>query len=237
MKVTRDPTFGDFWHEVRRSYLRFCLTMTAYLPLAILAGMFASRALQCYLHVDNIVEVACADLSRPAEMLDRWVRLLPEIYLLMPIVFFAALYLEWEKYLKDEPSYFTHSKSCEGPPGYTRRLKVVSGSKLEIERTALEAEEIASGHRRYKGAFTEEQLLRYLRRKFVRTENKPLADTSDHIQWRIRQNNGNEVCVDLRKISDAPTTWALRTEFYQWAGRKNPPALVETHITEFVPQL
>jgi hypothetical protein len=234
MKPARTLSFQEFWQQSRRRYLRFCFAMAVNLPLAILAGMFAARGLQCYLHVDNIVAIACADLSHPMGMLVRWLHLVPEIYLLMPIVLAAALYLEWSQYRKDEPSYFTHSKGCEGPPGYTRRLKLVNGSTLQIEDFVLQAEVIAAGHKRYAGDFTEAQLLRYLKGRFARTENKPSLEASDHLQWRIRQNNGNEVGVDLKRAAGKPTTWTLRTEFYQWAGRKSPPTLVETHVTEFV---
>jgi hypothetical protein len=237
MKVARNPTFGDFWHEAGRRYLRFCLTMAAYLPLAILAGMFAARALQCYFHIDNIVAIACADLSRPAEMLDRWFRLLPEIYLLIPIVFFAALYLEWDKYVKDEPSYFTHGTFwCQSKPWMLHWKRQFSEKTIYLGGVAWQTVEVAPGHRLAQGGFSAKAMRDYAK-KLAGWWNKPKESTTNHTHWCILIRNGDEVHIHLQQESGEPATWTLRTEFYQWAGRKNPPTLVETQITEFVPQL
>lgn len=236
MNTEHIPTFDDFWHETRRPYIRFCLTMAVYLPLAILAGMFAARALQCYLHVDNIVAVACADLWHPRGMFDRWLHLLPEIYLLMPVVLIAALYLEWDKYRKDEPSYFTHGTFwCEGYRGTTTRQKELQLDTSNIGRARVDALVLGKHHRRFTGDFSTDQLQRYLR-EYIGWWNKPKSVSEAQKSWRILIRNGDEVHIHLQQGLQEPTTWTLRTEFYQWTGRKNPPTLVETHVTEFVPK-
>ncbi|MDZ4282053.1 MAG: hypothetical protein U1C04_14950 [Hydrogenophaga sp.] len=235
MNTERIPTFDDFWHETRRPYIRFCLTMAVYLPLAILAGMFAARALQCYLHVDNIVAVACADLWHPRGMFDRWLHLLPEIYLLIPVVLLAALYLEWDKYRKDEPSYFTHGTFwCQSKPWVDFWKKQFSELTIRLGEAALEAVEVAPGHRLVRGDFSEKEVLAYSR-KLAGWWNKPKESMAEHTRWQILIRNGDEVHIHLHRHPGETTTWTLRTESYQWAGRKSPPTLVETHITEFVP--
>lgn len=237
MRATRGTSFAGFWQEVRTPYIKLCISIAWRLPLFVLLGLPIVAISKCYGWLDQPDPHACAILQNPSIALARLTDVVAlQLYLWFLLVGYALiLYLEWDKYRKDEPSYLTHSKGCEGPPGYTRRLKVVSDDSLTMDSMVLHADVLSSNHRRYRGAFSEATLIRYIRQRFARTENKPTTDSADHVHWHIRQNNGNEVRIDLTR-QEGISTWTLRTEFYQWSGRKSPPTLAETHITEFVPQ-
>lgn len=231
-----ERSFADFWKGFGPTYLAVCLRVAWQLPLAVLVAGFLARMLQCY--GSDVVkrEIACAALSRPWGMVLSWVDFIPYVFLLMPIGLLPILYLEWLKYRKDEPSAFTHGGwSIEGPPGYTRRLKQVGADTFELAGMSLRAQVLAENHRRFEGDFSEAVLLNQLRRKFARTDNKPVVDSKDHLAWKITQSSGTQVHIDLHRHPQAdPPVWTMRTEFYEWAGRKNPPKLARTYVTEFV---
>jgi hypothetical protein len=235
-KPSDERSFAVFWGEFGRTYLAVCLRVAWQLPLAVLVAGFLARLLQCYGSEEVKREIACAALSHPWAMFLSWVEFIPYVFLLMPIGLLPILFLEWLKYRKDEPSAFTHGGwKIEGPPGYARRLKEVGAETFAVAGVPVQARVLAENHRRIEGDFSEAMLLDHLRRKFARIDNKPLVDSKDHLVWKITQSSGTEVHIDLqRHPTTDPPVWTMRTEFYTWAGRKNPPRLAHTYITEFV---
>ena len=231
--------FSEFWIEIRRPFLVATFKALIYFVITLPLTVIFLRWVQCngwWGYTDPVKTGACVDMAYPFLY---WTRILsdfPKVFLPgFMVVLLAILYLEWDKYKKDKPSAFTHEKGCEGPPGYTRRLKWVQACAWEIAGQTIAAIQIDERRKRYEGAFSQEELLRALRRKFARSENKPVEETESRIQWRIVQNNGREVHIDLQRQQTPYPAWIMQTQFFEWAGRKQPPSLVETHITEFVP--
>lgn len=236
-------SFGDFWREIRKPILKAYLRIAILMPVVTVLVVLGIRLYRCGAWNSQAQAVAeCGAFYSLSIMAADIVKLYPTFLMIVviagiPISFLQILYLEWDKYKKDKPSGFTHEKGCEGPPGYTRRLAWVTATSWNVEGSVIEAIEFDERRKRYQGPFNEEALIRSLRRKFARTENKPLEDTDQAIRWRIVQNNGREVHIHLKRQAGAPPMWVMTTEFYEWAGRKNPPVLVQTHTTEFVPQV
>lgn len=230
-------SFSDFWSEIGRSFLIAALKAKLYFLITLPVLVILFRWVQCkgwWGYSEPLKSQACVDM---AHTFLYWTRILvdfPKVFLPgFVIVLLAILYLEWDKYKKDRPSDFTHGK-CEGPPGYTRRLKWVNASLWDIAGQSIPAIDFGNQRKRYEGAFSEDELLSSLRRKFARTENKPVEDSESLIRWRIVQNNGQEVHIDLQRQDAQPTYWVMTTKFHEWAGRNLPPRLVDIHHTEFV---
>lgn len=233
-----DIDFDSFWQEHKKNALTYTIRIIWQWPLALICGGILTLII--YEAFPSPGRYQLEDLFHKQTWLDFYPRLLYAIFLGyivgLPISHLAILFLEWLKYRKDEPSAFTHGGwKIEGPPGYARRLKEVGAETFAVAGEPLQVHVLAENHRRIEGDFSEAILLDHLRRKFARTDNKPLVDSKDHLVWKITQSSGTEVHIDLQRQPQAdPPVWTMRTEFYEWAGRKNPPRLAHTYITEFV---
>jgi hypothetical protein len=240
--VEHTQSFGEFWGEIRRPFALGSIKTLVLFPVAVLIAIPVVQVFQCVGWMGNESQriTVCAELLNPTVLISNIMAFVPTLLkgtlAALPWVFLAVLYLEWDKYKKDEASWFTHGKGCEGPPGYTRRLKWVMAASWDIDAHTLVAVEMGERHKRYEGQFSEDALLREIRRKFARSENKPTEDTETSIRWRIVQNNGREVHIHLQRQPIEPVTWVMTTQFYEWAGRRQPPRLAQTHTTEFVLQ-
>lgn len=232
------PSFSLFWVEHRKHVISYTIKFIWAFPLILLLGGFLTMAIHAIFPPDEVFGFyKFRDLLVKQNWVDLYPRFLYGVFLgyviCLPIIHLSVLYLEWDKYKKDRPSDFTHGK-CEGPPGYTRRLKWVNASLWDIAGQSIPAIDFGNQRKRYEGAFSEDELLSSLRRKFARTENKPVEDSESLIRWRIVQNNGQEVHIDLQRQDAQPTYWVMTTKFHEWAGRNLPPRLVDIHHTEFV---
>ncbi len=229
-------SFKDFWHQIGEAYLKAVLKTIALLPFVICGAFTLLILLRCFTEQGDFYCNYLLSLDLFRFFYAQTPTLLKAMLFGLPPILLAVLYLEWDKYKKDEASWFTHGKGCEGPPGYTRRLKWVMAASWDIDAHTLVAVEMGECHKRYEGQFSEDALLREIRRKFARSENKPTEDTETSIRWRIVQNNGREVHIHLQRQPIEPVTWVMTTQFYEWAGRRQPPRLAQTHTTEFVLQ-
>lgn len=233
--MNKGADFYLFWQEHKKYVLSGTIRIIWALPLALILGGALTLVLNEVLHSAGLYELS--DFALKKTWVDVYPRFLYGVFLGyvigLPIYLLSVLYLEWDKYKKDKPSDFTHGKR-EGPPGYTRRFKWVNASLWDIAGQAIPAIDLGNQLKRYEGAFSEDELLSSLRRKFARTENKPIEDSESLIRWRIVQNNGQEVHIDLQRQDAQPTYWVMTTKFHEWAGRNLPPRLVDTHHTEFV---
>ena len=235
--MTPKHDFREFWREIWRpatvATAKTCAYTTAIVPLVVL-GLKWGACEGWLAYAPLIKEQACYDMSDPFGYWVNLLRDLPKLFAGAPPILLGILYLEWDKYKKDKPSGFTHEKGCEGHPGYTRRLKWVTADKWKIANKNIDAMSLGERRKRYQGDFNEQELLKSLRRKFARSDNKPIEDSQDRIRWRIVQMNGREVHIDLQRTDLNPATWVMTTKFFEWAGRKTSPNLVETHTTVFV---
>lgn len=229
-------SFSAFWQWIWPHYRKACFRTLVGVPVASLAAITLRNALVCYAIWDGDSATACIALRDPRSALGEIFAVWWVVLFVIAAMLSQALLLEWLKYLKDEPSAFTHGGwRIEGHPGYTRRLKEVGADTFELAGMSLRAQVLAENHRRFEGDFSEAVLLNQLRRKFARTDNRPVVDSKDHLAWKITQSSGTQVHIDLHRHPQAdPPVWTMRTEFYEWAGRKNPPKLARTYVTEFV---
>lgn len=236
----QENSFRQFWSEVGNSFLYASLKSIILLIPAIFVASLVLVIFACLNSSDIRNDSNCSMLMSPKELFHTTGYALPHLFKIIfagaPPILLGVLYLEWDRYKKDEASWFTHGKGCEGPPGYSRRLKLMQGTALSMGGKVYEAAVIDENHKRYAGVFSEEELLRYVRRQYARSENKPLHDSPERLDWAIRQNNGTEVHIELRRLEKTPTQWVMVTRFYEWAGRRQPPRLAQTHTTEFVLQ-
>lgn len=237
-KPSNERSFADFWREFGPTYLAVCLRVAWQLPLAVLVAGFLARMLQCY--GSDVVkrEIACAALSRPWAMVLSWVDFIPYVFLLMPIGLLPILYLEWLKYRKDEPSAFTHGGwTSPNRPWTLANLQRLSDNVAWRDQEGLEIQKLGEFHSRVLGKLTEEEAIR-LAKSFVKrlTTFMPKAqeNAGNSLRWRIRVMSGDELDVLLFRTQHQAVIWTLRVEFYEWAGRKNPPKLARTYVTEFV---
>lgn len=229
-----NPQWREFIRTTGLTFTKAAARSVVLLPVAIYVAVVLALGLKCLGGSEPHSTIACGVLKTPQRIL--W-DLLLNLYWILALTLIPLsliLYLEWRKYKEDKPSGFTHEWGCEGPPGFTRRLQWVQTDFFEINGIRIHCELIFKEHRRYAVGMEEDQLMKYLRRRFVRTENKPIEDTEFHTRWRIVQNTGTEVHVRLSRPSINPSTWRMETEFYEWAGRRQPPKLTATYITDFV---
>lgn len=237
-KPSDERSFAVFWGEFGRTYLAVCLRVAWQLPLAVLVAGFLARLLQCYGSEEVKREIACAALNHPWAMVLSWVEFIPYVFLLMPIGVLPILFLEWLKYRKDEPSAFTHGRwTHPNRPWTLANLKRLADNIPWRDQKGLEAHKINDFHSRITGNLTEADAIRF-GKSFVKRLTtfmpKPDEQTADRLHWRIRVVSGDELDVLLSRSHVGSVTWTLRVEFYEWAGRKNPPRLAHTYITEFV---
>lgn len=236
-----NPSFSAFWAGHKKHVFRYTIKFVLGYPLILIFGGILMLVFNTFLFSNE-----ADNFYKPQDFLIKqtWIDIYPKFIfgvflgyvIALPIIHLSVLYLEWDKYKKDEASWFTHGKGCEGPPGYTRRLKWVMAASWDIDAHTLVAVDMGERHKRYEGHFSEDALLREIRRKFARSENKPTEDTETSIRWRIIQNNGREVHIHLQRQPLEPVTWVMTTQFYEWVGRRQPPRLAQTHTTEFVVQ-
>jgi hypothetical protein len=233
-------TFGAFLRECRAPLGAAFLKLLIRLPLALLLAFVLFLLLnelsteagdqRFYRLSDFLRAEAWADLNTRL-----WTGLLIAYLVVLPIWGAQVLYLEWDKYKKDKPSGFTHDKGCEGPPGYVRRLKEVQSDSWALDGCAWPMQPVGEGRYRCEGDYSQGALLKQIRGKFVRHENKPLTDTEHDTLWRIRQNSGTEVHVHLKRVAAEPGEWHLQVQFFEWAGRRHPPVLAKDVVLEFKP--
>jgi hypothetical protein len=82
------------------------------------------------------------------------------------------------------------------------------------------------------GEFTEEEIREYAKR-VVGWWHKPIRSDDLGMHWHLFIRNGDEVQIYQARNAQSGA-WSMRVEFYEWAGRRNPAQLVQTHITEFM---
>ncbi|NBD20316.1 hypothetical protein GTZ97_06480 [Aquabacterium fontiphilum] len=230
-------SFADFWREIRQDYFRGLLKSLVYASIAVFVVIAVLLGGECLglLSELGLKESACANLRQPAELLSRYLLGLPVFWMVLTALSTGVIYLEWDKYKKDKPSGFTHDKGCEGPPGYVRRLKEVEADSWVLEGRAWPLQPVVEGRYRCEGDYSEEALVKQIRSKFVRRENKPVTDTEHDTLWRIRQNSGTEVHVHLKRVAAEPGELHMQVQFFEWAGRRQPPVLAKDVVLEFKP--
>jgi len=230
-------SFADFWREIRQDYFRGLLKSLVYASMAVFVVIVVLLGGEClgFLSELGLKESACANLRQPEELLSRYLLGLPVFWVVLTVLSSGVIYLEWDKYKKDKPSGFTHDKGCEGPPGYVRRLKEVQSDSWALDGCAWPMQPVGEGRYRCEGDYSQGALLKQIRGKFVRHENKPVTDTEHATLWRIRQNSGTEVHVHLKRVAAEPGEWHLQVQFFEWAGRRHPPVLAKDVVLEFKP--
>jgi len=227
--------FAEFWSQIGRAYLRSCMALLWRIPLGFLVAVVVVLVGQCNFGSGPPADASCADVSDPWGLLSRLVAFLPNVLMFLPVLWGAILLNEWLNFKKDKPSGFTHDKGCEGPPGYVRRLKEVQSDSWALDGCAWPMQPVGEGRYRCEGDYSQGALLKQIRGKFVRHENKPVTDTEHATLWRIRQNSGTEVHVHLKRVAAEPGEWHLQVQFFEWAGRRHPPVLAKDVVLEFKP--
>jgi hypothetical protein len=240
---TPKKEFRDFWAEVGRPFITGCAKTAIFFPPAIILAIVTTRLLQCGgLIGDNAQKaIACAEVLTPAVLLSHMLAFLPTLFtgtlVGLPPLFLCIFSLEWSKYKKDAPSGFVYDKFWnEGSRGVTTRKSELMVDVLTMGDVAVPAVESKNGFRRFEGAFSDEQFQKFLR-SYIGWWNKPVEKAEGEEKWRILIRNGSEIHIALQRKPSAPSTWVMTTEFYEWAGRKQPHTLVETFVTEFVATL
>lgn len=227
--------FAEFWSQICHAYLRSCVALLWRIPLGFLVAVVVVLVGQCNFGSGPTADASCADVSDPWGLLSRLVAFLPNVLIFLPVLWGAILLNEWLNFKKDKPSGFTHDKGCEGPPGYVRRLKEVQSDSWALDGCAWPMQPVGEGRYRCEGDYSQGALLKQIRGKFVRHENKPVTDTEHATLWRIRQNSGTEVHVHLKRVAAEPGEWHLQVQFFEWAGRRQPPVLAKDVVLEFKP--
>lgn len=238
MRKPINPSFEEFWSEMRGRLTWFGFGLLWRVPAAVLASGFVVQLWYCLDMWSVQHALACKDLQNPLGMLERFSHsMLPlALFACALIVFLYMIGIEWGAYKQNEPSHFTHRTWRCGSYLWIQKWKQeLFRKKRRVGQIQIEAEELDSNHYRVQGGFAEREMLTYVKR-WVGWWNKPRRADDQGMSWVLFVRNGDQVHVDLERDVDQPGVWTMRTIFYEWDGRKNPPRRVQTHITEFVPQ-
>lgn len=236
-------SFSDFWSEIGRSFLIAVLKAKLYFLITMPVLIILFRWVQCkgwWGYSEPVKSQACVDM---AHTFLYWTRILadfPKVFL--PgffIVLLAILYLEWDKYKKDRPPSFGVYGRRTAPNGgwlLSNFERIVSGKAWE-KFVDVHLHKISDSETQLRGNFTDQEIITMVKaasKRFTSFLRKPNLETDRCLEWHIHANSGEEVKLRLERSADAAQNWILIASRFDWAGRINPPTLVETHTTEFV---
>jgi hypothetical protein len=243
--ATHDQTFCDFWTEIKVPFLRDCVKAFIRFPIAIVIAIVVIRAMQCsgWMGDESDRSVACAEILRPMILASNIKAFLPILLIAtlagLPWLLLGAFYLEWDKYKKDRPHSFGVYGRRTAPNGgwlVSNFERIVSGKAWE-KFVDVQLHKISDSETQLRGNFTDQEIITMVKaasKRFTSFLRKPNIETDRCLEWHIHANSGEEVKLRLERSADAAHNWILTASRYDWAGRKNPPTLVETHTTKFV---
>ena len=242
--VPQAKTFRDFWAEVKTPFLRDCVKIFIRLPVAIVAAIVVIRAMQCagWMGDESDRAVACAEIWAPKVLASNIVNFLPKLFMLMvvglPWLLLGGLYLEWDKYKKDKPHGFGVYGMRTAPNGGWMRLnfdRLVTGKAWE-KYDDVQLNKISDSENHLCGHFTDQEVMvmvKAVSRRFTSFLRKPTVENAQCIEWHIHANSGEEVRLRLEPVATDKLPWVLTAYLYEWAGRKQPARLIQTHVTRF----
>lgn len=231
-------SFSAFWQWIWPHYRKACFRTLVGVPVASLAAITLRNALICYAIWDGDSATACIALRDPRSALGEIFAVWWVVLFVIAVMLSQALLLEWLKYRKDEPSAFTHGGwTNPNRPWTLANLQRLSDNVAWRDQEGLEIQKLGEFHSRVWGNLTEEEAIKF-GKSFVKrlTTFMPKAqeNSGNSLRWRIRVMSGDELDVRLFRTQQPAVIWTLRVELYEWAGRKNPPKLARTYVTEFV---
>jgi hypothetical protein len=235
--------FSDFWSGIGKSFLIAALKAKIYFLITLPLLVIFFRWIQCngwWGYTDPVKTDACVDMAYPFLY---WTRILGDFpRVVLPgfiIVLLAILYLEWDKYKKDKPSGFGEYGRRTTPNGGWMRLnfeRLTTGQAWDKYEDA-HLEKINDTENHLFGNFTDQEIVAMTKaasKRFTNFLRKPTVETSKCIEWHIHASSGDEVKLRLENVAETRSSWVLTASFFEWAGRRKPAQLTQTHVTRFL---
>ena len=242
-----EKVFHEFWREIKSDILCEHFKVLIRLPLAIIGAIVVVRLLRCAgIGVDEeLRQYECSIVLNPILLFESLMSFFPimmkGIVAAMPFLFCAVLYLEWDRYKKDEASHLGGYWGWTVPNRPWSRSnfeRLVTGQAWEghpnLSFKALDAHSA-----QVTGTWSDAEILRIIQgvsRRYTSLLRKPRRQSPDGIEWHFLINGGDELTITFERTTPNTSNWRLTVQLYEWAGRRQPPRLAQTHTTEFVLQ-
>lgn len=234
-------SFKDFWHQIGEAYLKAVLKTIALLPFVICGAFTLLILFRCFTEQGDFYCNHLLSLDLFRFLYVQTPTLLKAMLFGLPPILLAVLYLEWDKYKKDEAPHLG------GYWGWTVPNRPWSRSNFERLITGqawegypnLNFKALDAHSAQVTGTWSDEALLRIIKgvsRRYTSLLRKPRHQTPDSVEWHFLINGGDELTLTFERAMPNTSNWRLRVQLYAWAGRRQPPRLAQTHTTEFVVQ-
>lgn len=238
------PSFSLFWMEHKKYVFDYTIKFLWAYPLALIFGGFLTLIIHAALPSNEVVNFyKLQDFLIKQTWVDIYPKFIYGIFLgyviALPVIHLSVLYLEWDKYKKDEAPHLGGYWGWTVPNRPWSRSnfqRLITGEAwAKYPQLTFHANDEKSST--VTGRWTDEELLRIINgisRRYTSFLRKPLNQTADLVEWHFLINGGDELRLKFERLLVEPTHWTLTVGLYEWAGRKQPPRLAQTHVTKFV---